>query len=424
MKYQVVKGMSDILPGEIEKWQFVENRARDFFESRGFREIRTPIVEQTELFTRSIGEASDIVHKEMYTFEDRGGRSLTLRPEMTASVARAAIENHLLRGGIVQRLYYMGPMFRAERPQAGRKRQFHQMGAEILGAGGAEQDLELLILVDGLLKYLGVPGVRIKLNNLGSREERKYHEGALRVYFEKHKNELCPDCQFRLEKNVLRILDCKVPGCQSIIERAPAMVLKESEKYFQQVTDGLKKVDVRFEVDRRIVRGLDYYNFCVFEATAEGLGSQDAICAGGRYDGLIKDLGGPESAACGFALGVERLLMSLGADGDVLEKMISNHTVYFAPAVDSDGSRQNVEPEEGKILLKLLEIGMRVIVGKHSANLRDHLKKANEASARFFLIRGSEEAKKNKVAVKDLSNGVQTEVDENKVTGYFLSRAE
>lgn len=421
MKYQVVKGMSDILPGEIEKWQFLEKRARDFFESRGFREIRTPIVEQTELFTRSIGEASDIVHKEMYTFEDRGARSLTLRPEMTASVVRAAIENHLLRSG-AQRFYYMGPMFRAERPQAGRKRQFHQMGAEILGAGGAEHDLELLILVDGLLKYLGAPGVRIKVNNLGSRGEQQKYKEDLRKYFEKHKNELCPDCRFRLEKNVLRILDCKTGECQHIIENRPKMNFDISEEYFQQVLNGLKRAKVNFEVDSRIVRGLDYYNFCVFEATAEGLGSQDAICAGGRYDGLVKDLGGPESAACGFALGIERLLMSLSAEGNLLEKMISNHTVYFAPAVDSDGSDPNVLPEEGNILLKLLEMGKRVVVGKRSANLRDHLKKANEAGARFFLIRGSEEASKKKLAIKDLSSGVQSEVDEDKVTEYFLSK--
>ncbi|MBI4430535.1 MAG: histidine--tRNA ligase [Candidatus Omnitrophica bacterium] len=421
MKYQALKGMSDILPGEVRKWQFVEKRTRHFLESRGFQEIRTPILEQTELFQRTIGEASDIVHKEMYTFEDRGGRSLTLRPEMTAGVARAAIEHHLLRSGI-ERLYYMGPMFRAERPQAGRRRQFHQIGAEILGAGGAEQDLELLLLADGLLKYLGVPGVRIKVNNLGSRAERQKYENEIRKYFSGHEKELCADCKFRLEKNVLRIFDCKVEDCQGMIERAPKMVLDISEKHFQEVLHGLKQEGVDVIVDHRIVRGLDYYNFCVFEVTAEGLGSQDAICAGGRYDGLLKDLGGQEGGACGFALGVERLLMALSSGANPLEKMMSDRTVYFASSVGFPGARERVTNKENEILLKLIESGIRVIVGKRTADIREHLKKANEAHARFCLIRGSVEASKKKVAVKDLASRIQEEIDEDKIVEYFLSK--
>lgn len=416
--YTAVKGMSDILPGEVEKWQYVERRARDFLESRGFQEIRTPVVEQTELFTRSIGEASDIVHKEMYTFEDRGKRSLTLRPEMTAGVARAAIENHLLRGGGIHRLYYFGPMFRAERPQAGRRRQFHQLGVEILGAA-AEQDIEMILLAHGLLEYLGLKNFKIKVNNIGSQVERQQYEKSLREYFLKREHELCEDCRFRLVKNVLRVFDCKVKECQPVIQGAPPIVLRVSENHFQRVIDGVEQQNVHVEADRRIVRGLDYYNFCVFEVTTAGLGAQDAVLAGGRYDGLLKMLSGPEVGACGFAMGMERLLVALSTEEGSLERLTYDRKIYFALFMGLSDARKAPDDYESGLALRLIQCGYQVIMGKRLSNVRDHLKSANQAGARFIVFLGDNERRAGKPAVKDLSTGVQIEVQDQSLVDYF-----
>jgi len=339
MKYQSVKGMDDLFGSELEKWQALEAQSRRFFEAHGFTEIRTPILEQTGLFERSIGEASDIVYKEMYTFEDRGGRSLTLRPEMTAGVVRAAVEHHLLKEGEPLFVYYIGQMFRSERPQAGRKRQFHQIGVETLNTHSAINDAELIIMVKNYLDALGLSSYTIKINHLGSQEDQLRFARDLSKYFSKNKSKLCKDCQFRLSKNVLRILDCKVKSCQPVIEKAPKQKLSgAANKNFDEVQAIVKEAGVPVEVSARLVRGLDYYSGCVYEVTAKGLGAQDAILAGGRYDGLIHDLGGPKMGASGFSIGVERLMTALEAQSVAIEKLRQADTVYVAGLVHGSES--------------------------------------------------------------------------------------
>ncbi|MBI4373095.1 MAG: histidine--tRNA ligase, partial [Candidatus Omnitrophica bacterium] len=337
MKYQSVKGMDDVFSPEIEKWQALEQKARTFFEAHGFREIRTPILESTELFSRSIGEASDIVRKEMYTFEDRGGRSLTLRPEMTAGVVRAALEHHLMKEEEPLFVYYFGAMFRAERPQAGRKREFHQIGVETLNTHSPINDAELIIMMKDFLGSLGLKKYSLKLNHLGSEEDRKRFGADLSNYFKEIQPKLCKDCQFRLTRNVLRIFDCKVESCQPWIDKAPKLKLSEKANFeFEKVRSLLNEAQVSFKVEPKLVRGLDYYTGLVFEVSAEGLGTQDAILAGGRYDLLIHDLGGPSYGASGFSIGVERLLMALKQAGISLEEPILKETVYVAAIVHGE----------------------------------------------------------------------------------------
>ena len=339
MKFQSVKGMNDLFSPEIEKWQVLEQKSRAFFEAYGFREIRTPILESTELFSRSIGEASDIVHKEMYTFEDRGERSLTLRPEMTAGVVRAALEHSLIKENEPLFVYYFGPMFRAERPQAGRKRQFHQIGIETLNTHSPINDAEMIIMIKDFLERLGLKKYVVKLNHLGSEEDRKRFSSDLVRYFTGIQVKLCKDCQFRLTRNVLRIFDCKIESCQPFIEKAPKLKLSnQAASDFEKVHSLLLEAQVPLKVEPKLVRGLDYYTGLVFEATAEGLGTQDAILAGGRYDSLIHDLGGPQAGASGFSIGVERLLTVLDQAGVHLEETAMKDTVYVAALVGGEES--------------------------------------------------------------------------------------
>lgn len=415
-KIQALKGMRDILPGEIEQWQDIEEKARYFFEAHGFEEIRTPILESTDLFARSIGEGSDIVHKQMYTFEDRGGRSITLRPEMTASVLRAALENGVLRPSKTSRFYYMGPMFRAERPQKGRQRQFFQLGAEILNAKKVEADAEILVLVQGLLTFLEIPGFQIKHNFLGAENERQDYIEILKNYFSKAKSQLCEDCHYRIEKNVLRVLDCKMPGCQPLIAAAPLLKLTAAS---QEIYDAIRKtLDARgipAAHEPRLVRGLDYYTGLVFEVVAGGdLGSQDAVAAGGRYDNLIASLGGPLMGAIGFAAGVERLLLarqSSSADG--------SRTVYVA-ALDA---QPETERYLDVIFKKLYQAGRKVKRDPSVHSLGDQLKKASHLGARYAVIVGEKEVKNQRLTVKDLVNKSQEEVAVDALAVYLAGRS-
>lgn len=305
-KYEALRGMDDILPGEVEKWQWLEEQARLFFQANGFKEIRTPVLEYTELFTRSIGEASDIVSKEMFSFEDRGGRNVTLRPEMTASVGRAVIEKGLLSQAKSLRYYYIGPMFRAERPQAGRKRQFHQIGIEIINEAGFIADTDAVRYLYDFLKSLEVEDLELRLNNLGTWEEQQKTAEALRDYFLKNKNFLCKDCHYRLEKNVLRVLDCKNESCQPVIDKAPWKEIAPKSDEFEATKENLEGWGIPFQIKPRLVRGLDYYNGLVFEMSAKGLGAQDALAGGGRYDRLYSDLGGKPTPCIGFSIEIGR----------------------------------------------------------------------------------------------------------------------
>ena len=403
-KYQSLKGMDDLLPGAVERWQMLESRARSWFEGYGFREIRTPILESTELFQRSIGEASDIVHKEMYAFEDRGGRHITLRPEMTAAVVRAALEHHLIKPDEPLYLYYIGPMFRAERPQAGRKRQFHQIGVEALNTSSAENDGELMIMAHSFFRRLGLSKFTIRLNSLGTAEDRQRYAAGLVEFFAPKAAQLCSDCQFRLTKNVLRIFDCKVETCQPVIQKAPAILLSPAaEKDFAVVQRMLKEANVPFRVDSKLVRGLDYYTGCVYEIVAEGLGAQDALLAGGRYDVLVESLGGPKTGASGFALGVERLLMALEAQKVDIGLEISRDSVYVAAMA---------KPENGcafyrQIAESLAGANKRGHFSFSTTSVANHLKRANKLGARFVILVGDDEYKTGELTLKQMSDGSQ-----------------
>jgi histidyl-tRNA synthetase len=413
--YQAFPGMDDLLPGEIEKWQWIEERARLYLESRGCREIRTPLVEPTELFIRSIGEATDIVHKEMYTFTDRGGRSMTLRPEMTASVARAVLEHGLLKTSKTLRLYYAGPMFRAERPQAGRKRQFHQIGVELINVPAEAADREALYSLCGFLRYCGLSRFRVRLNDLSRTAEGGGAEG-LRRYFSAESGRLCEDCRYRLERNVLRILDCKNSSCQPVIEKAPWEDLFPAGRA-QALADELQSAGFEAAVDRRLVRGLDYYDGVVFEAVAEGLGSQDAVAGGGRYDRLYAGLGGAATPCTGFSVGVERLLTVLEAAQNPPAERLQARTVWVA-AVEND---PRVLDRCQRMALALRERGMKAAWDPDTFDLKTHLKRAVQARVRYALIQGGREAERDEWAVKDLERREQITVSSKRLEAALKS---
>lgn len=415
-KFEALRGMEDILPGEVEKWQWVEEKARVFFEANGFKEIRTPILEVTDLFTRSVGESSDIVHKEMFSFEDRGGRHVTMRPEMTASVARSVIEKGLLRQAKSLRFYYIGPMFRAERPQAGRKRQFHQIGIEMVNEPGTAADFEAIDLLYRFLKYAGVEKPMIRINDLGGAEDQKKTAAALQEYFSAQRAKLCQDCHWRLEKNVLRIFDCKVESCQPVIQTAPWEKIAPLSGDFQALLERFKTRGILFEIKRRLVRGLDYYNGAVFEVTAEGLGAQDALAGGGRYDRLYQELGESVPAPCtGFSIGFERLLSVLEKSEKSLSSKVSARRVYVAPL----DAAPEVSEFCSRLALELREKGIRVETTPGEFSLSKHLKKANQHQVGFVLIAGADEVKKGRVALKNMNEKTQTEIEAEKLASYL-----
>lgn len=415
-KFEALRGMEDVIPGEVEKWQWVEEKARVFFEANGFKEIRTPVLEVTDLFTRSVGESSDIVHKEMFSFEDRGGRHVTMRPEMTASVARSVIEKGLLRSAKSMRFYYIGPMFRAERPQAGRKRQFHQIGIEMVNEGGMNADLEAIDLLYRFLKYAGVEKPMIRINDLGGAEDQKKTALALQEYFSAQKEKLCKDCHWRLEKNVLRIFDCKVEACQPVIQAAPWEKIAPLSADFQKLLEEFQKRSIPFEIKRRLVRGLDYYNGAVFEVTAEGLGAQDALAGGGRYDRLYQELGESVPTPCtGFSIGFERLLSVLEKSAQPLTAKVAAKRVYVAPL----DAAPEVVAFCSKLALELREKGIRIETAPGEFSLSKHLKKANQHQVGFVVIAGADEVKKKSVALKNMTEKTQTEIEADKLASYL-----
>ncbi|MDD5084604.1 MAG: histidine--tRNA ligase [Candidatus Omnitrophica bacterium] len=409
-KYQAIKGMSDILPEESQVWQRLEEVTRSFFRTNGYEEIRTPVVEVTELFQRSIGEASDIVHKEMYTFKDRGDRSMTLRPEMTASVARAVIENNLIREAKPLYLYYIGPMFRAERPQAGRRRQFHQVGIESINTPSPFSDAEAIALLARYLRVVGVESFKIKINTLGCPKDQAEYRETLKAYFSKESAALCEDCKYRLEKNVLRIFDCKNESCHKIIDNAPPMKpCGTCGSDFDTIRELLKSVfNVFYEVDRKLVRGLDYYTGCVFEATSAGLGAKDAVAAGGRYDNLIKEMGGADLPATGFAIGIERLLESMKADSSPLLVEPRQKRIYVALAgvgLDAIKRFSKVLGGFNSALCLLREKGHEVFFHfRPDVSLKSQLREADKWGARAVIILGEDELTKGVMTLKDFES--------------------
>ena len=406
--------MEDILPGEVEKWQWIEEKARVFFDASGFKEIRTPLLEPTELFVRSIGQTSDIVHKEMFSFKDRGERDMTLRPEMTASVARSVVEKGLLKQAKSLRLYYMGPMFRAERPQAGRKRQFHQIGAEIVNED-ASSDLEIITLLYKFLQYAGLKNIRLNLNDLGEEEDRAKVRESLNAYFATEKPKLCKDCQWRLDKNVLRVFDCKVPGCQPVIDAAPWEKFFPLSDRFKELCGKLEASGIPYHVNRRLVRGLDYYNGVVFEITAEGLGAQNAVAGGGRYNNLYQEIGGSATPCTGFSIGMERLLTAVEAQDPKAYDALKAIKVYFAPLEDNPEILRLCRSQA----LALRESGMRPEMAQGVFSLSQHLKKANQLGLRFMVILGPDEWAKKIVVVKDLEKREQSEIGIERILSHL-----
>lgn len=427
-KLQSFPGMEDILPGEVEKWQWIEKKARALFSVKRFREIRTPLLEPTELFNRAIGETTDIVHKEMYTFQDRGERFMTLRPEMTASVARSVIQHGLLKTAPSLALYYMGPMFRAERPQAGRKRQFHQIGAELVnvpekdpeGMGG---DALILCCLHDFLELLNIRYVKFRVNDLsrinGAQADKV--RGQLRDYFEGHKAKLDPDSLYRLDKNVLRIFDSKIPETRALVEEVPWQDIAPLSDEFQQLCAGVKKTaGLDLEIDRRLVRGLDYYTGVVFEAASAALGAQDALAGGGRYDNLYADMGGGAVPCTGFSIGVERLLMVLEKNEPSISRQMREHSVYFVPLCQHAGSPELPVVEEAAG--NLADRGFEVEVARPSLKLGDHLKRASKAGFRYVVIAGSSEIEKQQWQVKNMDQNTQDPVAFGSLLNYLVTQ--
>ncbi|TCS70108.1 histidyl-tRNA synthetase [Sulfuritortus calidifontis] len=410
---RAVRGMNDMLPAEGALWRQFEAIVRDWLAAYGYQELRTPILEHTALFKRAIGEVTDIVEKEMYTFVDElNGESLTLRPEGTASCVRAAIENNLLFDG-GKRLWYMGPMFRHERPQKGRYRQFHQVGIEALGYAGPDLDIEHLLMGARLWKQLGLAGcVTLEINSLGGAESRARHRQKLIEYFEAHRAQLDEDAQRRLYTNPLRILDTKNPAMQDLVSAAPRLMDEldaEARRHFDAVQQGLTDAGIAFKVNPRLVRGLDYYNYTVYEWVTDRLGAQGTVCAGGRYDGLVAQLGGKPTPACGFAMGVERLLALMQEAGTPIA---SDPLDAYVVNVGEAAARFALQAAE-----RLRDAGLKVALHGGGGSFKSQMKKADASGARFALIIGDDEAQAGEVSVKPLrAGGEQQRVKLDNVT--------
>jgi len=400
-----IRGMNDILPDVTPYWQAVETALKEVLSGYGYQEIRFPIVEKTELFCRSIGEVTDIVEKEMYTFNDRNGDQLTLRPEGTAGCVRAAMQNGLLNQ--TQRLWYMGPMFRHERPQKGRYRQFHQIGVEAYGFKGPDIDAEMILMTARIWKKLGLTGATLQINSLGSTEARLAYRDVLIAYFESHQDELDEDSQRRLHSNPLRILDSKNPAMQSLNDAAPKLIDHlddESRQEFETLCQSLDDAGLAYEVNPRLVRGLDYYGKTVFEWVTDQLGSQGTICAGGRYDGLVAQLGGKGATAIGFAIGLERLISLLEAN-DALPA-IPQVDVYLV-AVGEDAAKQSLILAES--LRDQIE-NLKLITHCGGGSFKNQFKRADRSGARWTLILGDDEISQQVVGVKTMATGEQETV--------------
>ena len=401
-KLVAVKGMNDILPPDSARWEWLEEKVRSLMARYAYRNIRTPIVEPTPLFVRGLGEVTDIVEKEMYSFEDRlNGEALTLRPENTAGVVRAVAEHSMLyEGG--KRLYYMGPMFRHERPQRGRYRQFHQIGAEALGFPGAEVDAELILLADALWKELGLRDVRLELNSLGQPDERKQHRAALIAYLEANQNLLDEEAKRRLHSNPLRILDSKNPLMQSMLEQAPKLMDflgDASLKHFDGVKAILQTNGIAYRINPRLVRGMDYYNLTVFEFITESLGSQGTICGGGRYDYLIEQIGGKAAPAVGWALGVERVLELVREQGHPITLPVPDVYAVIPESVALPVALKTLQALRAAGVSVQMHAGATI---EGMGSMKAQFKKADGSGARFALIFGAAELAQGCVAVKSL----------------------
>ncbi len=413
----VPKGTKDVLPGESYKWQYVEGVCRDTAKLFHVKEIRTPVFEHTELFQRGVGETSDVVTKEMYTFKDKGDRSITLKPEGTAGVVRSFIENGMSNGVLPAKMYYIIPAFRYERPQAGRLREFHQFGVEIFGAKSAQTDAEAIVMADTLLKKLGLR-VKLYINSIGCPTCRAAYNRALKAFFEPHLDELCFDCKTRYEKNPLRLLDCKEESCKAINRNAPSMLdylCDDCAKHFEEVKACLDGVGIEYEIDSRIVRGLDYYTRTVFEFVSDDIGAQGTVCAGGRYDGLIESLGGNPTPAVGFAAGIERLLIVMQQTGAAFPEA-DTPTVYFA------GMDEACRKKAFALAYELRSRGVRAETDQMERSIKAQFKYADKIGARYVAVIGGNELAEGRVNVKNMQTGESESVDFARLSEYFSDK--
>lgn len=395
-KYTSVRGMEDIMAPDIRIWQEIESLARRELEAAGYSELRTPALEETALFVRGIGETTDIVSKEMYTFSDRKGRSLSLRPEGTAPIVRAYIEHGLNSASTVHRIYYIGPMFRSERPQKGRSRQFHQIGVEVIGSNSVFADVEVIAALHDMLKAFGLSDFRIRLNSLGCKADKAAFGEALRNYLDGKRTMLCDDCKARIDKNVLRVLDCKNEACQAVVRGSPdasGNLCGDCKRDFDRLKEALKALHIPFEESKNLVRGLDYYTGTVFEVSHPALGAQDAIAAGGRYDNLVRDMGGPDVGAVGYALGVERVVLALKSRPTTPKP---SDIVYVATMDDSS----KLEGMRLAAIIRRELPGVTVLTDISEASLKSQMRNADKKMAKAVLILGEEEVKSGKVTVK------------------------
>jgi len=404
---QALRGTRDILPEEVGYWQLIEATVKEILGRAVYQEIRAPIFEQTALFERGIGEATDVVGKEMYTFQDKGDRSLTLRPEGTAGVVRAYIQNKLHAQGGVQRLWYTGPMFRYERPQAGRQRQFHQVGLELLGSNAPRADAEVIALATDILQSLGLKNLELAINSVGKGEDRVKYREVLVNYLEPYKNDLDEDSKDRLTRNPLRILDSKDPKTQEIAQNAPKItdnLSAESKKHFDTVLQLLTDLDIKYQIDHCLVRGLDYYTHTAFEIKSDDLGGQATVCGGGRYDGLVEELDGPETQAVGWAIGMERLVI-------LLQQLSSNPVINPDFYIVSRG--EAAEAQSLLLAQQLRNAGFGVELDLSGSAFGKQFKRADRSGAAACLVIGDAEAENNTVNLKWLASGEQQAIAQN-----------
>ncbi len=407
MKITKIRGFSDLLPGETETWQFVEQVAREVFARYNFSEIRIPILEKTELFSRSLGETTDIVEKEMYTFADQDakGSMLTLRPEGTAGVVRAYIEAGLAQVEPMQKFYYLGPMFRRERPQKGRFRQFYQIGAEVLGRKDPVADAELLLLLNDFFSTLRLHDLSLELNSLGCSECRPRYRSELLSFLQQREDKLCENCRRRMQRNPLRVLDCKEPSCSQVTKNAPCIIdylCQACQDHFGEVKRLLEETKVAYVINPKMVRGLDYYGRTTFEWTTNRLGSQNAVAAGGRYDGLVKDLGGPAVAGVGFALGMERLVLLLGVEE---ESRFNRPGLYLAWMGKAGGDWAF------PVAHALRQRGVVVEMEGEEKSLKSQMRRADKLKAQYVFIVGEDELNKGKGILRHMGSKEQVEVN-------------
>ena len=398
---RAVKGTNDVLPSDSHTWQFVEGKMLETASLYGFNEIRVPVFEHTEVFLRSVGDTTDVVQKEMYTFDDKGGRSITLRPELTAGVIRSAIENGLVNGALPVKVCYVGGCYRYEKPQAGRLREFHQFGVECIGAAAPNADAEVIALARQVLSSIGIEKISLEINSIGCPECRKAYHAALKEYFSANIDELCGTCKDRLERNPMRILDCKSPVCSEIASKAPVVLdylCDDCREHFEKVKEHLSAMNIEFTVNPHIVRGLDYYTRTVFEFVSGDIGAQSTVCGGGRYDGLISQMGGPKVPSLGFAMGIERLML-----------VLKNQNVELPEAKKTDlyiaalGEKAQLKATE--LCAALRTEGYKTETDICTRGLKAQMKFADKIGAKFSMVLGDDEIECGEATLKDMADG-------------------